>query len=64
MQNGKISAKQLVIQIGINIVASAIVSYIMYKALSPKEESKTAVKSATQESATTKAAAPVETETV
>lgn len=37
MEN-KMTGKQLLIQIGINIVASAIVSYVMYKLLQPKAD--------------------------
>ena len=33
--------KQLLIQVGINILASAIVSYIMYKMLQPKVDTTT-----------------------
>lgn len=37
MEN-KMTGKQLLIQIGINVVASAIVSYVMYKLLQAKAE--------------------------
>ncbi|ASS50156.1 MAG: hypothetical protein A3D31_11350 [Candidatus Fluviicola riflensis] len=39
MEVSKMSfGKQLLIQVGINILASAIVSYIMYKLLQPKPD--------------------------
>lgn len=42
MEVSKMSfGKQLLIQVGINILASAIVSYIMYKLLQPKPDSTT-----------------------
>lgn len=42
MQSNKITLKQIAIQLGINLVASAIVSYAMYKILSNREESQVA----------------------
>jgi hypothetical protein len=35
------TTKQLLIQLAINIVASAIVSYVMYKMLAPKDDGTT-----------------------
>lgn len=41
MDATKMTGKQFLIQLGINILASAIVSYIMYKVLQPKDPSTT-----------------------
>lgn len=37
------TGKQLLIQLAINVVASAIVSYIMYKLLQPKDDASSAI---------------------
>ncbi len=41
MTNVKSPMKQFLIQFGINLAASALVAYVMYKAMSPKDESST-----------------------
>lgn len=40
-ETAKITGKQILIQLAINIIASAIVSYIMYKLLQPKDDTLT-----------------------
>lgn len=57
------TGKQLLIQIGINIVASAIVSYVMYKLLQPKADAPAAARQQVS-TAPTVTATPVTTPVV
>lgn len=41
MTNAKSPMKQFLIQFGINLAASALVAYVMYKAMAPKDEGST-----------------------
>lgn len=63
MEN-KMTGKQLLIQIGINIVASAIVSYVMYKLLQPKTDTSATAARQQVSTAPTVTATPVTTPVV
>lgn len=49
MADNKFTGKQLLIQVGISVLSGVIVSYIMYKAMQPKDdETTTAARTATR----------------
>lgn len=54
------TTKQFWIQLGINIIASLIASYIMYRLLQPKDESSTAAARSSNPATTTSASTEAE----
>ncbi len=52
------TSKQLLIQLAINIVASAVVSYIMYKLLQPKDDTTAIAKQVSTTPSVTASPAP------